>query len=329
MEGKSAFLCRMGFHWWDACQCAWCGHNRGDRHRWRACKCDRCGERQSHSSSTHSWSQCRCTACGLQRNSDHVYAAKLPACDDLCSVCARPYGKNAHNYWSASQLDRFAFCSKCGYNIEGGRRLAFEPAGRGRLGPSILIPPEVVTRYESKHGGGPVVHRLAAALIGASEEATARMLAIYTRSDYRDYHTEGALFSVPDESVWDSRRNCYMAKDENTRCRVWLPLPGFQDWLFLPWRRGSVGEVICSDSCWDKYISAKTLSQGHSKPCCFCKKTVTCGTPDGLYVLFSGHGEMVCAQCRKKATEINAGHTQCSCCRSSYPYSRTLEYPAI
>ncbi len=88
--------------------------------------------------------------------------------------------------------------------------------------------------------------------------------------------------------------------------------------LVLPWRRGALGEIYCSYTCYKNAGNGMLVSHGKSKPCCFCQSVVTYGQPGVVYMPFLTEPNLVCAKCHGKAHQWNATQKECSLCGKAY-----------
>jgi hypothetical protein len=106
---------------------------------------------------------------------------------------------------------------------------------------------------------------------------------------------------------------------------------GFFDWfrrterpavmtpLQSPWRRGTLGDVFCSDACYERAGRGMLASHGKSRDCCFCPAWVTYGQPGVAFMFFINEPNLVCPACHEKARTFNATRKECSICERLHP----------
>jgi hypothetical protein len=93
------FLCNIGIHSWNNCQCTRCWKIRDKGHSWNLCKCSICGLWRDEN---HTWDGCICSNCGRERNSEHDWSKNC----EICSKCNKRSG-TPHS-WNGCK------CSVCG-----------------------------------------------------------------------------------------------------------------------------------------------------------------------------------------------------------------------
>jgi hypothetical protein len=97
--------------------------------------------------------------------------------------------------------------------------------------------------------------------------------------------------------------------------------------LIPPWRRGSLGEIFCSDTCYENAGRGMLASSGKNKPCCFCSTEVSYGQAGVMYMPFLTEPNLVCPRCHQKAKKWNARQKECSLCGKVFDIRSTTVDP--
>jgi len=135
-------------------------------HAYENCVCIGCGQKAPAGSSVHSFDGCICTTCGLSRDVQHVFDKDL-GCRAQCAKCGKSWHHDFHRELSEEatwrrhedtkaarprkvtseelQLDRFCYCSKCGYE-----RFRFRVHGDGTRINAVTIPDIAIKTYISE-----------------------------------------------------------------------------------------------------------------------------------------------------------------------------------
>ncbi len=100
------FLCTIGVHTWNGCQCVRCGKVRKVGHDYsRDCTtCSRCG---STGNGVHSWEGCECTKCQVTRDWEHDWSQN-------CEICAKCGRTRSGGKWSGGHIWEDGTCKVCG-----------------------------------------------------------------------------------------------------------------------------------------------------------------------------------------------------------------------